>query len=333
LALTHLRNAFDFRPRSFLASQIWPVVWASETLAGETCLIRAAGLAGAEPAAAAALAARQWGILLATNLFMPVLFVIPGSLSGLVQILAGPGYLLPCLLMFYPMFLSVMVFRFFGPAFFFLYLSARRCLGESVEFSLPSARREARSRRRVATFRPATISWLCLPALMLVFLLYRAISPRESRVDLFDAAAIGRDTAVFRALDSGYSVDASDMNKWTLLMHAVEKGDLDLTRDLMGRHANVNAQNSNGDTALSLAVWNRRADEAEMLLAGGANLELANETGQTALFIAATHGDLTICKLLLAHGAARTHRDQQGKTALDYAREEGHSDVVTLLLN
>jgi hypothetical protein len=296
-------------------------------------LIRAARLAGAEPAAATALAARQWGILLATNLFMPVFFVIPGSLTHFVQTLVGPGYLLPGLVMFYPMFLTVMVFRFFGPAFFFLYLSARRCLGESVQFSLPSARRGTRSRRRAAAFRPATIAWLCVPALMLVFLLYRAISPRQSRVDLFDAAAIGRNAAVLRALDSGYSVDASDVNKWTLLMHAVAKGDLNLTRDLMGRHANVNAQNSNGDTALSLAVWNRRADEAEMLVAGGANVELANETGQTALLVAAMHGDLKICKLLLAHGADNVHRDQLGKTALDYAREEGHSDVVALLSN
>jgi ankyrin repeat protein len=205
--------------------------------------------------------------------------------------------------------------------------------GESIEFSLPSARREKRSRGRTTLFRPATIAWLLLPVLMSGFLLYKGLSHGESRIGLFDAAASGRSAAVLRALDSGYSVDASDINKWTILMHAVAAGDLDLVRVLLGRHANVNAQNSNGETALLLALWNRREDAAEILISNGANVELPNDRGQTALFSAAMHGDLRMCKLLLAHGADKTHRDQQGKTALDYAREEGHAEVVALLLN
>jgi len=331
--VTHFRNTFDFHPRSFLAGQIWPVVWASERLSGKPCLIRAARLAGAEPAAAAALAARQWGILLAATLFMPVLLVIPGNLSLYVLILSGPANLLAGFVVLYPMFLSLMIFRFFGPAFFFLYLSASRCLGEGIEFSLPSARREKRSRGRTTLFRPATIAWLLLPVLMSVFLLYKGLSHGESRIGLFDAAASGRSAAVLRALDSGYSVDASDINKWTILMHAVAAGDLDLMRVLLGRHAKVNEQNSNGDTALLLALWNRREDAAEILISNGANVELPNDRGQTALFSAAMHGDLRMCKLLLAQGADKTHRDQQGKTALDYAREEGHAEVVALLLD
>jgi ankyrin repeat protein len=247
-----------------------------------------------------------------------------------VQFLMGPVNSIAWFAILYPWFLSWMAFRFFGPAFFFVYLSARRCLGETVEFGLPSARREKRS-RRAAPLRPATLAWLSLPVLMSMFLLYKGISHGNSRFDFFGASSDGRNTAVLRALDSGFSVNSSAMDGRTPLMHAIIRGDLEFARELVARHANVNAQNSDGDTALLLALWNRRSAEAAMLIASGANIQLANVDGRTALFAAAMHGDSAMCKLLLARRADRTLRDLNGKTALDYAKEEGHSEVVGLL--
>jgi serine/threonine protein kinase len=330
LTTTHLRNAFDFRPQSFLSSQIWPVVWASEGLSGKAALTRAVLLIRAQPAAAAAVAARQWGILLAATLFVPTIIAIPGNLEVYVQSLMGPVNSIVWFAILYPWFLSLILFRFFGPAFFFVYLSARRCLGETVEFGLPSARREKRT-RRAAPVRLATAAWLSLPVLMSMFLLYKGISHGNSRFDLFNAAWDGRKTSVLRALDSGFSVNSSDVGGRTLLMHAIIQGDLGFARELVARHANLNAQNTNGETALLLALWNRRSAEAEMLIASGANVQLANVDGRTALFVAAMHGDPAMCKLLLSRGAHRTLRDQKGKTALDYAKEEGYSEVVDLL--
>jgi serine/threonine protein kinase len=331
LLATHLRNAFDFRPRSFLSGQLWPVVWAFEGLSGKPALARAVRLGRAEPAATAALAARQWGILSITTLFVPALFApTAGGLNLYARFVTGPSNAIAWFAVFYPAFLSLMGFRFFGPAFFFLYLSARRCLGEAVEFSLPSARREQRS-RRARTFRPATIVWLSAPALMAVFLLCRAVVRGESSRDLLDAVSEGRKTAALRMLDSGLPVDASDRRGWTPLMFAIASGDLEFARELVARHANVNAQNLDGDTPLLLALWNRRSAEAEMLIASGANVQTANQDGRTALFAAAMHGDSAICTLLLARGADRSHRDSQGKTALDYAKQEGASEVAALL--
>jgi serine/threonine protein kinase len=328
---THLRNAFDFRPRSFYSSQLWPVVWASEGLSGEPALARAVALGRTVPAATAALATRQWSILSIASLFVPALFALfGGSLNVYVRFLTGSANAIAWFAIIYPAFLTLMFFRFFGPAFFFLYLSARRCLGEAVEFSLPSARRERRS-RRARTFRPATIVWLSLPALMAVFLVYRAAMLGKPSRDLLDAASEGRKTAALRMLDSGLPVDASDRRGWTPLMFALRGGDLEFARELVARHANINAQDPNGDTPLLIALWNRRSAEAEMLIAGGANVQTANEDGRTALIAAAMHGDLAICKLLLARGADRAHRDSHGKTALDYAKQEGASAVVSLL--
>ena len=97
LAGTHLRVALDFRPSSFLYSQLWPVVWASEGLSGRVALARAALLARATPSAAAALAVRQWAIVLAPALFVPSLItLLGGSLSGYVHVMTGPDKFAGC---------------------------------------------------------------------------------------------------------------------------------------------------------------------------------------------------------------------------------------------
>ena len=100
----------------------WPVVWASEGLSGEAALARALRLARAEPVGTAALAARQWGIVSMTSLTVPVFIaLLAGSPDLYVRFLTGPANALAWFAMFYPAFLSLMGFRFFGPAFFFLY--------------------------------------------------------------------------------------------------------------------------------------------------------------------------------------------------------------------
>jgi len=277
------------------------------------------------------LAARQWGILLTTTLFFPCMMGLLGmGRGGYVRLLMSPVTAFGLFAIVYPNILSLLVFRFYGPAFFFLYLSARRCHGETVGFTLPPARRERRS-RRAAVIRPATLAWLSLPALMSMFLLYKQVPRAESRRELLDAASEGRNTAALRALDSGLSVNSSDRSGWTPLMQAIEAGNIAFARELVARHADVNARNSNGDTAFLVALWRGHPAEAEMLIASGSDVQIANEQGRTALFAAAMHGDTRTCKLLLARGADRTHRDQNRKTALEYAKEEGHSEVVALL--
>jgi len=306
-------------------------VWASEGLSGQAALTRAHRLVRAEPAAAAALAVRQWSILLMAVLFVPTLMtILGGNLGDYVRLLTGPFNSFAWFAILYPTVLSLLLFRWFGPAFFFLYLSARRCLGEAAGFSLPSVSRVRRS-RRAASVRPATIAWLSPPVLISLFLLYKGIPHGGSTRDLLAAASAGRTIAALRELDSGLPVDSSDRHDWTPLMHAIAGGNLEFARELVARHANVNAQNSDGDTPLLIALWNRHSAEAEMLLAAGANVRMANEGGRTALFAAAMHGDSAMCRLLLARGADRAHRDQHGKTPLDYAKEEGHAEVVALV--
>jgi len=175
---THLLSMLDVRPQSFLAGHLWPVVWASEGLSGRAALARAARLGKAEPYATAGVASRQWGILSSTSLFLLCMTGVLAQKMGehlrpaYVELLTGPGVPITWFIVQYPTVLSLLIFRFFGPASFFLYLSARRCLGETVEFSLPSASREKRS-RRAGLVRPATIIWLSLPILMLLYLWFQ----------------------------------------------------------------------------------------------------------------------------------------------------------------
>jgi serine/threonine protein kinase len=330
LLKTHLRSVCDFRPRSFLAGQLWPVVWAWEGSTGKPALTRALQLAQADTPATVALALRQWGLTTAATLFTPVLLLGLGApFRVYVQLMTG-GSALVWFGIVYPVFLNLMLLRFFGPPFVFLYLSTRRCLGEEVAFALPSMVRESRG-RKARRLRPGTAAWLALTLLMPLFLAYKAISQGRSTFALIDAVREDRKTAALGLIDTGQTVDVSDREGFTPLMYAAQAGDLDFARQLIARHAGLNARNNNGDTPLMIALWNGHADVAELLIASGAAVDAANEDGRTALFPAAMHGELAICKLLLARGADREHRDSSSKTACDYAREEGHTQVAALL--
>ncbi|HLJ50914.1 MAG TPA: protein kinase [Bryobacteraceae bacterium] len=332
LAAMHLRSAFDPRPVSFLSSQLWPMVWASEGISGRAALDRAADLARATPAATAALAVRHWAIILAPALFVPtILTIMGGDLGHYASLMTGSSNAVSIFAIVYPMFLSIMLLRFFGPAFFFLYLSARRCLGEAVDAHIPSASRLRRS-RRAKMVRVGTVFWLALPLGLIGLILSRALSGANTVHNLLDAASDGRMAELQRMLDSGLAVDSSIFPRHiTALMQAAAKGHLDMVRLLLARHADVNARDFDDESPLLLAVWNRRADAASLLIAAGADVNAENSDGRTPLFAVAIHGDAALCRLLLSKGAEPEHRDRASKSALDYARQEGQAEIVALL--
>ena len=331
LAGTHLRNAVDLRPASFFSSQLWSVVWASEGLSGRAALDRAALLARVAPSAAAALAVRQWAVVLLPALFVPaIVSIMGGSFDDNARLMTGTDSTFMWFTIVYPVFLTVMLYRFFGPPFFFLYLSARRCLAEAVDAHIPSATRRRRS-RRAAPVRVGTILWMVVPLLLIAFIVYRALPGGSAVRNLLSASEDGRVAEVRRALDSGLSANSSDFRGWTPLLNAAERGNLVLIRLLLAHHSDVNARTKGGDTPLLLAAWNGRPEAAELLIAGGADVNAEDSDGRTPLFGAAIHGDAALCRLLLSKGADPRHRDRAGKTARDYAREESHDEIAGLL--
>jgi serine/threonine protein kinase len=324
----YLRTALRFTRSGVLEGALWPVVWASEGLTGSAALRRSRLLAETQPAATFALVSRQYSFLLfATLAFTTLLVSLAGNFeeaSAVVFSRKSPTWAFAV----YPVMLSAM-FLSFGTAFDFLYRSARRCLGETYDWSLPSGTR-GKEKKTARPVRLGTILWLMPSALLLAILGYRSINHRAF-FNLLDAAHDGRNTALLKAIDSGTSVDSKDFRGTTALALAATQGDIEMIRTLLARGANINVQSDHGATPLMLAVTNRQTDAARFLIEHQADVRLSNSDGRTALMIAAMHGDAVMCRLLLARGADPSGRDESNKTARDYAVEEHHQDVLELL--
>ena len=129
----------------------------------------------------------------------------------------------------------------------------------------------------------------------------RANAGSETSPDGFSplglACFFGHRALVERLLAAGADPRAPSENamRVTPLHSAVSRGDLELTRLLLGRGAEVNARQTRGYTALHQAA--------------GA-------------------GNQALVRLLVERSAVRHARDDEGKTPLDLARERGHPEVV-----
>jgi ankyrin repeat protein len=104
-----------------------------------------------------------------------------------------------------------------------------------------------------------------------------------------------------------YFAKAADVNAkaWnrTLLRWAAEYGHKVVAVLLLGKGADVNAENNGGATPLHIAVYNTHKDMAELLIAKGADMNTAAKDGTTPLQIAKDEGNKEIVELLRKHGA------------------------------
>lgn len=141
----------------------------------------------------------------------------------------------------------------------------------------------------------------------------------------------GRFKDVLALLDNGDDVNQiSARGGRTLLMAAVENGDLPIVNLLLERGAKLDHV-SPGGTALHRAVITKRLNMLEHLLNKGANPNLFDNTHDTPLALAAKNGFLEGAKLLLDRGCDPNHKDMKGLIALDHAKQQGHRGIVILL--
>jgi ankyrin repeat protein len=116
------------------------------------------------------------------------------------------------------------------------------------------------------------------------------------------------------------------------LLDAVRRGDRVAVRDLVRRHAAVDATGPDGSTALMLAADRNDLAIAELLIRAKANVDAANEFGATALSAACVGGNLALVTLLLDSKADPNASLLSGETPLMTAVDHGHRDVVLALL-
>lgn len=119
----------------------------------------------------------------------------------------------------------------------------------------------------------------------------------------------------------------------TALILAAWYGHIEITRLLIGSHADVDATNCDGNCALNCAAYHGFMDVAMLLIDAGATIDVCdNVTGKTALIKAAYVGHENVADVLLRAGADRDAVDNQGYTALAFSTSFNHLGVLEVLL-
>ena len=141
-----------------------------------------------------------------------------------------------------------------------------------------------------------------------------------------------------KSLDSGALIHWTAEQKGHLLQIAVERGYIDIIKEMLDAGADVNtpAAYYRGRTALQMAAEKGLTDIVTLLLSYGAdvNAPAGYWGGVTALQGAALNGNLKIVFTLLQARAEINAPPavENGRTALQAAAEHGRLDIVSLLL-
>ncbi|USP80370.1 hypothetical protein yc1106_07644 [Curvularia clavata] len=128
------------------------------------------------------------------------------------------------------------------------------------------------------------------------------------------------------------NLDSNDAKGRTPLYVAAEKGASVLSRMLLDKGANVNAQGGHYGNALQAASAEGHKDIVTLLLERGANVNAQGGFYSNALYAASDGGYKEIVTLLLDKDANVNAQGRLG-SALHAALAEGHQDIATLLLD
>ncbi|MDQ1473061.1 MAG: uncharacterized protein QOJ99_4541 [Bryobacterales bacterium] len=116
------------------------------------------------------------------------------------------------------------------------------------------------------------------------------------------------------------------------LADAEKKADKIAVRELLNKHADVNAPAVDGATALHWAAYWDDLETARLLIDAGANVDATNRYGVTPLSLACTNGNASMVELLLNAKADPNFALPEGETPLMTAARTGKADAVKTLL-
>jgi len=159
--------------------------------------------------------------------------------------------------------------------------------------------------------------------------------------ELVQAVFDNEEDRVLAALDAGANVNATGEEGDTLLMHAVDRGYVEVCSALIKGRANVHQRTTSGITALSLAIDSNQEQLIKLLIAEGADINAPCDREYTPL-IKKTYLELDDqeeehryerVKFLLKCGAdPNVQRKKNLKTALMYAVKKDDEALCALLL-
>ena len=165
-----------------------------------------------------------------------------------------------------------------------------------------------------------------------------ALLAAEPELDAFEATIVGDVGQLAARLDDAPELlTAYSPDGWTLMHLAPWAGQIETTRLLLERGADLTAVSANAlrNQPLNAAVAGPNAETrtacVRLLLERGADANNRQEHGNTPLHTAAHMGDAATVEALLAHGADARLRSDDGQSAADYARAGGHEELARRL--
>jgi len=109
-------------------------------------------------------------------------------------------------------------------------------------------------------------------------------------------------------------------------------GDIKAVKEFLAAGTDVNTEDKCcGETPLHHATAFGRKEMSEQLIGAGADVNAQSIIGVTALYISAVKGHKEIAELLIAKGANVNAKNDDGETPLDGAIEDNHTEIADLL--
>jgi len=149
----------------------------------------------------------------------------------------------------------------------------------------------------------------------------------DCQLALFDAVALGNETAVAQALALGGSVHKADAQGLTALHWAAASPEAEnLVPYLLLQGARIDARDACGRTPLHMHCALGRRFGTACLLHQGADVNIQT-TGAllTPLHLAAKHNHIEIARLLVAYGAKTSTKNSKGELPRDLSGLKGNS--------
>jgi ankyrin repeat protein len=150
---------------------------------------------------------------------------------------------------------------------------------------------------------------------------------------LFDAVFRHDKHYLEQLIATGITLDETDDDGRTALIHATIEADLEAVRVLIRAGARVNLADAHGFTPLHFAAQNHHLSVARELILGGAVVDAADQYGNTPLWRAVfdSRGRGQMIHLLLEAGARPDVPNHSGVSPEDLANAIGNFNVKQFL--
>ena len=156
----------------------------------------------------------------------------------------------------------------------------------------------------------------------------KTVADTVHELSMFDLAAQGEVAKIEERLIDNSLINATDDNRFTMLMYAAHYSQTDTVQYLLRRGAKADASGVHGETVLSLAANIGNCDIMSMCLElPDVDIDKSDQAGNTALIYAAHSANVRCVQMLLEKGANVSIKNADNLSAFDIAVKMKHSEV------